>query len=119
MPSNLSRKLKFTPLDAVILTALAGMIGYIIFKAATGLNYHWKWEIIPQYLLRFDESSQSWRLGLLTQGLITTLRLSLWSTLLAVIVGIVIGLFRVSPSLFKRQISTTYVGLIRNTPPWY
>ncbi len=117
MLSNHTRKLRFSLLDAVILAALAGLIGSIIYKAAIGLNYHWKWEIIPQYLLRFDETTQSWRWGLLTQGLITTLRLSVWSTIFAVIFGIVMGLFRVSPSLFKRQVAGTYIGLIRNTPP--
>ncbi len=111
------RTLKFTLLDAAILAALAGLFGYVIYKAATGLNYHWKWEVIPQYLLRFDTDTQSWHLGLLTQGLITTLRLSLWSTIFATVVGVIMGLFRVSPSLFKRQVATTYVGLIRNTPP--
>lgn len=111
------RTLKITPLDAAIMAALAGVLGYVIFKAVTGLNYHWKWEIIPQYLLRFDDSTQTWKAGLLTQGLFTTLRLSLWSTVLATVIGTIIGLFRVSPSLFKRQIATTYVGLIRNTPP--
>jgi len=111
------RSLRITPLDATIILALAGMLGYVIFKAATGLNYHWKWEVIPQYLLRFDATRQTWTPGLLTLGLITTIKLSLWSGVLATILGTVMGLFRVSPSLFKRQIATTYVGLIRNTPP--
>jgi len=93
------------------------MLGYIIFKAATGLNYHWKWEIIPKYLLHFDTAEQTWKPGLLTQGLITTIRLSLWSGIMATVLGTVVGLFRVSPNLFKRQVATTYVGLIRNTPP--
>lgn len=109
--------LRITPLDAAIIVALAGVFGYILFKASTGLNYHWKWDIIPRYLLHFNESEQSWKPGLLTQGLITTIRLSLWSGILATILGTVIGLFRISPSLFKRQIASTYVGLIRNTPP--
>lgn len=117
MSSDPNRKLKFTPLDAVILTALAGLFGYIIYKASIGLNYHWKWEIIPQYILRFDQSEGAWKAGLLTQGLITTLRLSIWSTIFAMVIGTIIGLFRVSPSLFKRQVAGTYVGLIRNTPP--
>ena len=110
-------RLRITPLDVTIIVALAGMLGYVIFKASTGLNYHWKWEVIPQYLLRFSEADQTWKPGLLTQGLITTIRLSLWSGIMATILGIIVGLFRVSPSLFKRQIATTYVGLIRNTPP--
>jgi len=97
--------------------ALAGGIGYIVFKAAVGLNYHWNWEVIPQFLLRFDEPSQSWKPGLLMLGLFTTIRLSLWTGLLSIILGAAMGLLRVSPSLFKRQIASTYVGLIRNTPP--
>lgn len=99
------------------MTALAGLIGYVVYRAAIGLNYHWDWSVIPQFILRFDETTESWRMGLLTQGLMTTLRLSIWGTLLAMIMGVGMGLFRVSPSLFKRQVATSYVGLIRNTPP--
>ena len=105
------------PLDAAILAALAGGFAYVVYKAATGLNYHWNWEVIPQFLLRYDETAGAWRPGLLTLGLLTTVRLSLWSGLLAMLLGVFIGLFRVSPSLFKRQIGGVYVGLIRNTPP--
>ncbi|WP_319584665.1 amino acid ABC transporter permease [uncultured Pseudodesulfovibrio sp.] len=117
MSSTTEKRLKITLLDAAILAALAGAFGYIIFKAATGLNYHWNWEVIPQFLLRYDEKSGYWVPGLLTKGLFTTIRLSVWSGLLAIILGVFIGLFRVSPSLFKRQVGAVYVGLIRNTPP--
>jgi len=116
-PQPHKKGLRITPLDVTIIVALAGMLGYVFFKAATGLNYHWKWEIIPQYLLRFNPTEQTWKLGLLTQGLVTTIKLSLWSGVLAIILGTIVGLFRVSPSLFRRQLATTYVGLIRNTPP--
>ena len=111
------KRLRITLLDAAILAALAGVFGYIAFKAATGLNYHWNWQILPQFLARFDQKSGSWVPGLLTRGLFTTIRLSVWSGLLAIVLGIFIGLFRVSPSLFKRQTGAVYVGLIRNTPP--
>jgi polar amino acid transport system permease protein len=117
LPSTTEKRLKITLLDAAILAALAGAFGYIVFKAATGLNYHWNWEVLPQFLMRFDEKSGSWVPGLLTKGLFTTIRLSVWSGVMAIILGIFIGLFRVSPSLFKRQVGAVYVGLIRNTPP--
>jgi len=109
--------LSFSLLDIVLLTMLAGGLGFVFFKAFTGLNYHWKWEVIPQYLIRYDPSHKVWAAGLLTQGLLTTLRLSIWASLFSLGIGIIIGLFRVSPSLFKRQVATTYVALIRNTPP--
>jgi polar amino acid transport system permease protein len=116
--SRLTTKgIRFTPLDAAIAAALAAGVGYLIFKAAVGLNYHWNWEVIPHYLLRYDEASATWRPGLLTLGLLTTLRLSLWAGVLAVLVGLIVGLQRTSPSLFRRQLAATYVGLIRNTPP--
>jgi polar amino acid transport system permease protein len=117
LPSTTEKRLRITLLDAAILAALAGAFGYIIFKAATGLNYHWNWSVLPQFLVRFDQKSGSWAPGLLTLGLFTTIRLSVWSGILAIVLGVFIGLFRVSPSLFKRQVGGVYVGLIRNTPP--
>ena len=50
-------------------------------------------------------------------GLFNTIRLTIWSTLLAVVLGTVVGLFRLSPSLFKRMLGRTYVEGIRNLPP--
>jgi len=114
---TVTKRIPVTWLDAAILAALAGVIGYVAFKAVTGLSYHWHWEIIPQFLLRFDEPAQAWKPGLLTLGLFTTVRLSLWAGVMALVLGTVMGLFRVSPSLFKRQVASAYVGLIRNTPP--
>lgn len=104
-------------LDALIVLALAGFVAYFAYRITIGLNYHWKWEVIPQYLLRFDQAEQAWKPGLLVQGLLTTIRLSLWTVIPAMILGVVMGHFRVSPSLFRRQIAGTYVGLVRNTPP--
>ncbi|MEF2232032.1 MAG: amino acid ABC transporter permease [Pseudodesulfovibrio sp.] len=117
MPEQKKQCRRLTLPDAVILAVLAGAVGFCLWRAAVGLNYHWRWESIPQYLLRYDAGSQSWRPGLLALGLITTIRLSLWAGVLATLAGLAMGLFRVSPSLFRRQVAATYVGLIRNTPP--
>ena len=53
----------------------------------------------------------------LIHGLLTTLRLSFWGTLLATLFGTVMGLLRVSKSLFHRMIARSYVELMRNLPP--
>jgi polar amino acid transport system permease protein len=111
------KKMRITLPDAVTLAALAGVVGYVLYRAIVGLNYHWHWESIPQFILWYDTADNAWRTGPLVQGLLTTLRLSLWAGVLATGAGIVMGLFRVSPGLFKRQLAGTYVGLIRNTPP--
>jgi len=81
------------------------------------LNYKWNWSIIPQYLFFFDETEGRWKANVLMQGLFTTLRLTVWSTLLAIIFGFVTGIMRTTPRLFNRLVGRSYVELIRNVPP--
>ncbi len=111
------RKLpKFTLLDAVIIVAVAALMGYIGYRINVGIHYKWNWSAIPQYLLRIDKNG-NWKANLLMQGLLTTIRLSIWATLLATIIGTVVGFFRISRSLFKRMLGRTFVELIRDMPP--
>ena len=113
----LQKKLKITPLDIMILLTIAGGLVYAIYQVRVKLNYNWQWEIIPQYLFRYDDESGRWVSNYLIHGLLTTLRLSFWGTLLATIFGTVMGLLRVSKSLFHRMIARSYVELMRNLPP--
>jgi polar amino acid transport system permease protein len=91
--------------------------GYIVYRVTVGLHYKWDWAAIPQYLFRYDEERRQWVPNLLMQGLFTTVRLSVWGTILATVIGIVMGLCRVSRSFFNRLLGRTYVELIRNLPP--
>ena len=113
----LQKKIKITPLDVLILISLLGVLIYIIYQIKVKLNYNWQWGIIPQYLFRYDEESGKWVSNYLIHGLLTTLRLSFWGTLIAAILGMGMGLLRVSKSLFHRMIARSYVELMRNLPP--
>lgn len=94
------------------------MLGaYMIYRIDVGLHYKWNWAAIPQFLFRYDADSQSWVSNVLIQGLLTTIRLSIWGTILATIIGTLMGLCRVSHRLFNRLIGRAYVELIRNLPP--
>ncbi len=109
--------IRFTTLDAALLLLVTGAGGFFVYRAAIGLDYNWNWSVLPQYIIRWDATSGEWFAGMLLKGLFTTLRLSLWGGLLASIIGTGAGLLRVSRRLFWRQLSGTYVGLVRNTPP--
>jgi polar amino acid transport system permease protein len=113
----LQKKSKITRLDVLILLALLGALVYVVYQIKVKLNYNWQWGIIPQYLFRYDAESGKWVSNYLIHGLLTTLRLSFWGTLLATILGTVMGLLRVSKSLFYRMIARSYVELMRNLPP--
>lgn len=106
-----------TWLDGVLALMIATFTAYVLYRLRIGLHYRWNWAAIPQYLFRYDEGGGGWVPNLLMQGLFTTIRLSIWSTLLATILGAVMGLCRVSPRLFRRLLGRTYVESIRNLPP--
>ena len=98
----------------------AGILTAVVLLAVrihTGLHYRWDWGAIPQFLVRFDPETSRWVPNLLLEGLLTTIRLSVWGTLLATLFGTAMGLFRVSPRLFRRLLGRTYVELTRNLPP--
>ena len=108
---------KLTPLDVVIFLLISAAAVYLSYRIKVGLNYKWNWQVIPQYLYRYDQDSGRWVPNLIMQGLFTTLRLSIWGTILATILGAVMGFCRVSQRLFYRMIGRSYVEFIRNMPP--
>lgn len=112
-----AKKLKITPLDLVVgILLLAG--GFWLFhRVVDGLHYNWNWGAIPQYLFRYDEGAGRWVPNMLMHGLFTTIRLSIWGTVLATVIGTVMGLCRVGTSPFNRFVSGAYVNLVRNLPP--
>lgn len=113
----LTQKTKFTTIDLVLSLLLLSAVIYTVYKLHIGFSYKWDWGAIPQYFLRYDAEIKSWVPNILLQGFFTTIRLSIWATIFATLIGAAMGLFRVSRSLFRRLIGGTYVGLIRNLPP--
>lgn len=113
----LTQKTKFTTIDLVLSLLLLSAVIYTVYKLHIGFSYKWDWGAIPQYFLRYDAEIKNWVPNILLQGFFTTIRLSIWATIFATLIGVAMGLFRVSRSLFRRLIGGTYVGLIRNLPP--
>ncbi len=108
---------KLSLLD-ILFCVLLGLICLALFlNARQNLAYHWHWELMPQYLIYFDQTTKSWHLNSLLLGFFTTIRLGFWSILLALFLGSVIALCRISSSLYLRLLARTYIGCIRNTPP--
>lgn len=111
------KKPRLTAVDLTVSLLTLGALMYLAYKIKVGLNYKWNWQVIPQYLLRYDEESGRWVTNLMMQGLFTTLRLSVWGSLLATILGAAMGLCRTSKKLFYRLIGRFYVECVRNMPP--
>ena len=112
----LHHRSRWGKIDAVLLLLLFCAVAYLGYRINAGLEYRWKWQVIPQYLFRHDPV-EGWRPNLLVLGLLNTIRLSFWSLVLALPIGLVAGLLRTSLHLFNRLLGGTYVTLLRNLPP--
>lgn len=104
-------------LDIFLLALIFSAAGYIGYRVMVQLNYTWNWSEIWQYLFRYDEQQDRFVANYLVLGLLTTIRLSLYAGVLALLVGLCMALARTSRSLFWRLIGRTYIELMRNLPP--
>ena len=112
-----NKKNKVSRTDLIIIPLVIISAFYFYHRIKTGLHYNWDLSAIPQYFFRFDPEKGRWLPNMLMQGSLNTIRLSVWGVIFASILGTIMGLFRVSKSLFRRLLGSTYVELMRNIPP--
>jgi len=99
--------------SAAFLLLAAGLM-WGLTSGAENLGYHWHWSRVSRYLLYRD--AHGWQAGLLLQGLRLTLEITAVSLVLAISIGLVTALLRLSRSPVARILAKAYLELIRNTP---
>lgn len=102
-------------LDALLLALLLAGGCWLAVRAHEALPQQWQWERMAPYLLWRDEAG--WHAGLLLRGLAATLRLGCWSGLLALGMGVLVGVWTARAKGGSAIAGHTLVTLIRNTPP--
>ncbi len=166
--SQIMQKLLSSRLIGNILFALIIIgVGALIFASSQRIEYVWRWERVPDYIISTSKeefqartngilqsegkevyilksdgtkelvaedakllmpegsevvvgdtvaANKGWRIGPLTKGLIMTLEISFFSIIIAIIIGIITGLMRISPVYVFRKLALTYVEIVRGTP---
>ena len=99
----------------IILILLLASTAFFI-RIKTGFSYTWNWGAIPQFFFKIDESGHI-KSNLLMLGFYTTIKLSFWASLAAIIIGTLMGILRTRRNLFSRLTGRTYIEIARNTPP--
>lgn len=115
IPPQLRRR-GFGLYDGLALVVVFFILAWLAWRVGVDFRYSWDFRDIPQYLAYTDDSGQ-WHLGILSQGFMLTLRLSLWASALALIMGLMLALARLSTSLYARLVARTVVEVSRNIPP--
>ena len=57
-----------------------------------------------------------WQIGPIVEGLIVTIEISFYSLVIALVLGLVIGLMRISDNPAARKLAIVYIEVIRGTP---
>ncbi|MBX7454385.1 amino acid ABC transporter permease [Mycolicibacterium sp. 3033] len=87
---------------AAVILILAGLF---VYGAATNPAY--RWSVFAEYV--FDER-------VLTVGLVNTLQLTVYSMVLAIALGILLAVMRLSPNPVFRWVAWLYLWIFRGTP---
>ncbi|WP_298854098.1 amino acid ABC transporter permease [uncultured Ruegeria sp.] len=103
--------------DYLILAVVVAFFGYIWLSIEGTLNYKWRWELIPGYIVGWHSGREEYFANLLLQGLAATIRISIYSGILALILGTILGIARCSANLTIRMLARTYLEFLRNVPP--
>ncbi len=103
--------------DYLILAVLIAFFGYIWLSIEGTLNYKWRWELIPGYIVGWHSGREEYFANLLLQGLAATVRISIYSGILALLLGTILGVARCSANLTIRMLARTYLEFLRNVPP--
>ncbi|MGF1702928.1 amino acid ABC transporter permease [Photobacterium makurazakiensis] len=98
----------------MLLLIVACFVGWLWYRSSAGIHYQWNWDRAFQLIMSTGRNGD---LPYFFQGLIATLRLSLWGMLFAGLLGLMLGLARRSTLIFLRLPAQAYIQLVRNIPP--
>ncbi len=117
LPPPQKRQRTVTALDIAVISCAIAIVVFIYYRVEHVLVYHWNWDLVFDYVIHVDEVTGEIFPNLFLKGVAMTLRLAFWGTIIAGVIGILMGLCRASKNLFLRSASRLYVELIRNIPP--
>jgi polar amino acid transport system permease protein len=108
-------RLKRSPAaDVAKYLLVVAVLIWVMARGTHQLGYNWQWYQVPKYIFQFQAGE--FTSGPLLLGLIMTLRITAWSLILSMAIGLITALLRLSNSFMARIVARGYLELIRNTP---
>jgi len=78
------------------------------------MGYNWQWYRIPQYFYTFTDAGFQW--GEIVIGLVKTIELSGLAFLLALCLGLLVALLRLSGLIVGGAVAVVFLEIVRNMP---
>lgn len=94
------------------------LVSSLVYFAATSsffyIDYDWQWYRVIDFIFTLDNGVL--KFGPLIKGLGITLLITVFSIALAMTIGIVTAILRLSNSILAKFVSRVYLEIVRNTP---
>ena len=100
--------------DVLQFMALSALVIWITWRGAAAMDYRWQWYRLPRYFWQVIDGELIW--GPLMYGLFVTLEIAAWGMVLALLIGLLTAILRLSNSISGRILARVYLEVIRNTP---
>jgi len=101
-------------LSVVLYAAVVGGIVYVAYSGSQAMGYNWQWYRVPQYFYRLTDDGFQW--GEIMIGLVKTLQLSATAFGIALALGLLVALLRLSGLLVGSAVAQVFLEIVRNTP---
>lgn len=112
--SKTQRLKKLNRLDYFLLGLITLAAVWLYYRSSIGVNYHWNWSAAIDLIFTPRANGD---MPYFFQGVVSTLRLSIWGVIFALILGVLLGIARRSTLSILRAPAIAYIQLIRNIPP--
>ena len=107
---------KLNSWDALLAAAAVFLTAAFCWRALTVTQHDWNWAALWPYIVSRDASG-ALQAGMLLKGLFGTLRLGVWSLLVALVTGALVGALSARQRGMAALPAAVYITLLRNTPP--
>ena len=113
-PPPLNRFFSSTPVSIIIYCFIVGAILYSSFTGAQSMGYNWQWYQIPKYI--YTHTEDGFQFGELMLGLWKTITLSFTAFILAMVIGLLVALLRLSGLVIGTKVAICFLEFVRNIP---
>ena len=113
-PPPLNRFFSSTPVSIIIYCLIVGAILYSSFTGAQSMGYNWQWYQIPKYI--YTHTEDGFQFGELMLGLWKTITLSFTAFILAMVIGLLVALLRLSGLVIGTKVAICFLEFVRNIP---
>lgn len=111
-----NKTIGFSFIDIAVGISIITVVFLFFSRMNNVLDYQWEWDRIPSYFFFVETQTGELKANILVKGFITTVKLSIWSTAIALLLGTVSGVMGAKGSVEQRLIARSYVEIIRNIP---